>query len=62
MGESVNKIRIVTDELKNCELSRLDDINNIKMYLFILGNAILISGFLFIAVYLFIIDKQLNLI
>ena len=62
MGESVNRILIVSDDLANCELSRLDDIYIIKMDLFIVANATLIGGFLFIAVYLFIIDKHLNLI
>ena len=62
MGESLNRVMVILNDLKNCELGRLNDLTTMKKNLFVVGNVTLLCGFLLLAIYLFIIDKHLNLI
>ena len=60
MGGPFNKIINAYNDLKACELNRLNSLTTMKVYLLIIGIVILCFGFLLLAIYLFIIDKHLN--
>ena len=62
MGESFDKMTNAYNGLKACELERLSNLTTEKVYLLIIGISVLCFGFLLLAVYLFMIDKHLNLI
>ena len=62
MGEPYIKVLNAYNDIKYCELGKLNDLNRLEIDLFLIEIAVLFCGFFSLAIYLFIIDKYLNLI